>query len=145
MDSGVGDFAAGVEAGDGCSGVEISVDSAAGVVLGGDNRNPFAVDVDADFGEFLPDGWEFGFEFFCGYVGGIEINAPGGEFLNFSFDGAGDDISWGEFEAVIVIDHESSAFVVAEGSAGSAHGFGDEESRELGVAEGCGVELLEFH
>lgn len=74
----------------------------------------------------------------------VEVDAPGIEFLHFALDGAGDDVAGGEFEAGVVVVHEASAEVIAEGGAGAAEGFGKEESLELGVGEGGGVKLHEL-
>lgn len=111
--------------------MKVGDNAAAGIVLSGDNGDPFAIKFESDFEKALVDGGEFVFEFFGAEVCGIEINAPRFEFLDFSFDGAGNDVARCEFEAVIVVVHESAAIVIAEGCSGPAHCFGDEKSGEL--------------
>lgn len=114
-------------------------------MLRGDDGNPFAIDFEAEFVETLVDRGEFVVEEIGWEVGGIKVDAPGLEALDFAFDGSGDDVSGGEFEAFVVVVHKSPSFVIAEGCASASHGFGYEEAGELGVFEGGGVELLEFH
>lgn len=111
--------------------MKVGDDAAAGIVLSGDNGDPFAIKFESDFEKALVDCGEFVFEFFGTEVRGVEINAPSFEFLDFSFDGAGNDVAGGEFEAIIVVVHESAAIVIAESCSGSAHCFGNQESGEL--------------
>lgn len=114
-------------------------------MLGGDYGNPLFFDVEVESSEFGPDGREFVFEDLGVEVCAVEIDAPRIEAEHFALDGASHDVSGGEFEAWIVVVHESTTEMVAEGRSGSTKGLGEEEAFELGVREGGGMELLEFH
>lgn len=59
VDAGAGDFSARVEPRNGGAGFEVGDDASAGVMLGGDDRDPFLFEVDTEGAEFVPDCREF--------------------------------------------------------------------------------------
>src|SRR5229473_2656955 len=132
-------------------GFSIHADAAHHVVTGGsDFHRAFS---DVHVGEFLELVVHAG-EFFLHVLGrllrDIQIGAAvfgAAAFLDFSVDGAGDDVAGGELHALgVVFFHEALAEFVAKDAAFAADGFGDENALHAGRPDHAGgMELHELH
>src|SRR5579871_2771785 len=78
-------------------------------------------------------------------MGCVEVHAPSSEALHLGFDGSRDNIAGRKLEPGVVIEHEPTPVVIAQGSSCSPHRFADEETPHLRVIEGRRMELHEFH
>lgn len=144
MDAGAGDFAGGVEAGDGGLSIQTGGDAAHGVVGGGEDGAGLAVEVDAVSEAGGVDARETIFDEIGAAAGEVEEDVGGAVAFHFGDDGAGDDVARGEVAEGVVAFHEAFAAEVEEAGAFTAEGFGEEEAGRAGDVEGGGVELDEF-
>ena len=144
MDAGAGDFAGGVEAGDGGSSVQIGGNAAHGVVGGGEDGAGLAVEVDAVSEAGGVDAGEAVFDEIGAAAGEVEQDVGSAVAFHFGDDGAGDDVAGGEVALRVIAFHEAFASEVEQAGAFAAEGFGEEEAGRAGDVEGGGVELDEF-
>lgn len=143
MESGAGGFTDRVEIGDiGCTG-EGCFDAPDLIVGGGVYWDRVGFWVDREGVEGGPDAWEAFFE--VRDVLAVEPDmfaALEGELLG---DGAGDDITRGEFRERMDRRHEAVAGIVEEMCAFSTHGFRDQRAWCAWDVKGGWVELDELH
>jgi len=145
VQAGAGDFAAGVEAGQGGGAIDFGHDAAAGIVCGGHHGNGIGGHVDA---EAQAGGVEVGEAFAqerFGVVGDVEVDIRIAVFLHHEVDGAGGDIARGERAPFVELLHEGVAAYILQFGTFAAHGFGNEEGFGFRVVEAGGVELDKLH
>ena len=145
MDTGVGGFARGVQAGDGSVSPEIGFHPTHHVVSGGADGGHVGGEIEAVAEAGGVDARETLLEKFGGFVGHVEIHVFGLCAMHFGDDGAGDDIARGEFLGFGVTLHEAFEQNVAEDAAFAAKSFGKKKARRAFDCEGGGMELHELH
>ncbi len=146
MQPGFADLACGVEPWKVGAAVEIDDHPAAGVMLGGDDRDRLPGHVDAQAEQLFVDVGEMPLHEFGVEVADVEMDVIEPEPLDLVINRARDDIARRQFGALVEIRHEAIAgFRNQQPSAFAAHRFGDEEVLHLGVEQASRVELHEFH
>src|SRR5437899_9770470 len=115
----------------------IHANAAHHVVAGGADFHRLLGNVNVgEFLELVIHAGEFLLNVLGGLVGDVEICATvfgAAAFFHFSVDGAGNNVSGGEFHTLgIVLFHEALARFVAKDSAFTAISFGDEDALVVG-------------
>ena len=145
MDTGRGDFAAGVQAVNFGTGPGVDQYAPAHVMCGRDHGNPFLRDVDTGVEALRVDVREVALDIFRRTAGEVDEHVRLAEALHFAVDGAGDDIAGRERMERVHLVHEFFTLVVLEDAAETADGFRNQEGLlELGRVKAGRVELHEL-
>ena len=112
---------------------------------GGDHRDRFASDVDAEFLTLVVNGREVFAHELGWFVTDVEQEMVGAGAFHLVVDGAGDDVARGQLLALVEAMHEALAARQPQVAALAAHRFGDEKGLGHGVVEAGGMELDELH
>ena len=146
MYTGVGYFAAGVQALDFGAGPRVHEHATAHVVGCGHDGNPFLGNVDAGVKALRVDVGEVALDVLGRTAGKVDEHVWLAEAHHLAVDGTGHDVAGGEGMQRVDLVHEFFALVVFEDAAESADRFRDEEGfLELRGIQTCRVELHELN
>ncbi len=145
MDSGVGSFSRGVEAGERSTSPEIRFDSTHHVVSSGADGRHVCGEIESIAEAGRVDARKALLQEFSGLGGHVEIDVFGLGAVHFADDGARHDVARSELLRFGVALHEAFEIDVAKDAAFAAQGFREKKARRAFYGESGGMELHEFH
>ena len=107
--------------------IQISDDTATGVVSGGNHRDRFLADVQSEFHAFAADGGEVFLNKVFALMADVQKDTVIAIFLHFKVNGAGNNIPWCKFTTLIVFEHESAPVLMNQLPAFAPDRLGNQE------------------